>query len=336
MRLRRAIIISLPLVFLLSSVAFPATWQSTDKYLALRRQSKALMGQAATNAQADPSQSLGGVIELKGSVSGVMRTGDGSAFILNTNTQSYVIKCSDSDPQIDPGSIIRALVKIGPACMGSLSDLILIGAAWDYEITARENKEIARIQNLKKRPIISKRPMTTRGFTRQEILAGTWLDALGPYKNAIAGFNKKLTPQQAESIAACILSYSEKYDVDPRFIVAVILAESHFRVTATSRKGAMGLGQLMPGTAAGLGVSNPYDPQQNLEGSIRLIRGHLNKLSGGARWTQLTPEHISLALASYNAGPGAVRKYRGVPPYRETRAYITKISEIYKRLCGYK
>jgi soluble lytic murein transglycosylase-like protein len=98
----------------------------------------------------------------------------------------------------------------------------------------------------------------------------------------------------------------------------------------------MGLGQLMPGTASGLGVSNAYDPVQNIAGSVKLIRGHLNKITDNAAWTDTTWHDLSLALASYNAGPGAVRKYGGVPPYRETQNYIKKVISIYKELCGCK
>jgi len=145
----------------------------------------------------------------------------------------------------------------------------------------------------------------------------------GAYRNAIAKFNRRLTPKQADEITSSLLAFSWHYQVDPRLVVAVILAESHFRPDATSRAGAMGLGQLMPGTAAGLGVGNAYDPVQNIGGSIRLIRGHLDKYG-----------NLALALSAYNAGPGAVRKYGGVPPYRETQNYIRRVTSIYKALCG--
>jgi len=143
------------------------------------------------------------------------------------------------------------------------------------------------------------------------------------YRNAIHRFNPKLTGKQLDTITAGILAYSEHYGVDPRLIVAVILAESNFRTDATSRKGAMGLGQLMPGTAAGLGVGNAYDPVQNIAGCIRLMRGHLD-----------THGDLGLALACYNAGGGAVRKYGGIPPYRETQNYVRKVTQIYYALCG--
>ncbi|MCL6520346.1 MAG: lytic transglycosylase domain-containing protein [Armatimonadetes bacterium] len=143
------------------------------------------------------------------------------------------------------------------------------------------------------------------------------------YRNAIKRFNPRLSPQQLDTITASILAFSEHYGIDPRLIVALILAESNFRTNATSPKGAMGLAQLMPGTARGLGVSNPYDPVQNIAGCIKLLRSHLDKHGD-----------LSLALACYNAGAGAVKKYGGIPPYRETQNYVRKVTEIYRLLCG--
>ena len=115
----------------------------------------------------------------------------------------------------------------------------------------------------------------------------------------------------------------------------MIFAESSFNPNATSRSGAAGLGQLMPRTAASLGVNNPYDHVQNLDGSIRYLRSRLDTfadkaLPGGG----LSFDQITLALAAYNAGTGAVKKYKGVPPYRETQAYVAKIISMYRYLTG--
>jgi soluble lytic murein transglycosylase-like protein len=87
----------------------------------------------------------------------------------------------------------------------------------------------------------------------------------------------------------------------------------------------------MPGTAKGFGVTNVFDIKQNLDASLKLISGHLRKYEGRDPWDQL-----SLALACYNAGPGAVKKYGGVPPYRETTNYIRKITDLYLKLTGLK
>lgn len=107
---------------------------------------------------------------------------------------------------------------------------------------------------------------------------------------------------------------ANKYGLDPKLLVAVARAESAFNPRAVSHAGAQGLMQLMPATARGLGVANPFDPPQAVDGAARLLRD-LKAQFG----------RTDLALAAYNAGPGAVTRYGGVPPYAETRAYVAKI-----------
>jgi soluble lytic murein transglycosylase-like protein len=110
------------------------------------------------------------------------------------------------------------------------------------------------------------------------------------------------------------------HGLDPGLVLAVVSVESAFRPEAVSRKGAQGLMQLMPATAASLGVKDAFDPVENLDGGSRHL-GSLLTLYGG---------DLVNALAAYNAGAGAVARYRGVPPYRETRAYVKKVLERYQ------
>lgn len=127
-----------------------------------------------------------------------------------------------------------------------------------------------------------------------------------------------------EEVNGLIEKYSEKNGLDADFVRAVVKQESGFNEHATSHCGAAGLMQLMPGTAKSLGVENPYDAEDNVKGGTKMLAGLL-KTYGGRK---------DLALAAYNAGGGAVKKYGGIPPYGETQRYVKNVLSIYNRYKG--
>ena len=123
----------------------------------------------------------------------------------------------------------------------------------------------------------------------------------------------------AQDIDAAIDQAAARHNVDPSLVRSVVKVESNFNPNAVSRKGAMGLMQLMPSTARSLNVSNPFDPQQNVDAGVRHLRRLLDSYGGDVR----------LSLAAYNAGSGAVARSAGVPHFRETQNYVRRITNLY-------
>jgi hypothetical protein len=150
------------------------------------------------------------------------------------------------------------------------------------------------------------------------------------YKRFIKFYNSSVADTTAERIAKAIIYYSYKHGIeDDRFVAAVITIESMFNPYAVSRAGAMGLGQLMPGTASDLAVRNPYSIEENIDGSCRYLKQQLDRFRHHPRQTQ-----YELTLAAYNAGPGAVQRWGGIPPYAETKAYVVDVINVWRQISG--
>jgi hypothetical protein len=145
-------------------------------------------------------------------------------------------------------------------------------------------------------------PQAVRGFVPDEVLEEVGSAATGA------------------EVARLVEQAARRHGLDPALVLAVVSVESGFRSDAVSPKGAQGLMQLMPRTAASLGVDDALDPEQNVDAGVRHLEA-LIRLYGG---------NLTRALAAYNAGQGAVARHGGVPPYRETRAYVRRVLERYR------
>jgi Transglycosylase SLT domain len=134
-------------------------------------------------------------------------------------------------------------------------------------------------------------------------------------REAIEASDSSVEVPEIVEIEAHIREVAVRYDIPPILVAAIVEAESEFNPRAVSRRGARGLMQLMPGTASSLKVSDTFDPYENIEGGVRHLRGLMDRYHG----------NLPLVLAAYNAGEQAVMAYGGVPPYRETRRYVSRI-----------
>lgn len=150
----------------------------------------------------------------------------------------------------------------------------------------------------------------------RSILAGTAI-LLAAYQSGANGAAKK--SYDRSDLRKLVVDVSQEHGVDPKLVDALVRVESDYDPRAISRRGAQGLMQLMPDTADRLDVGDPFDPEENVRGGVREISRLVDRYAG----------NLQLALAAYNAGEGAVARYRGIPPYKETRSYVSKILTLY-------
>lgn len=144
------------------------------------------------------------------------------------------------------------------------------------------------------------------------------------YAAVLRTINPKLPAEKALAYARSVMADAWRTHLDPRFIMSIVTVESAWRANARSRVGARGLGQLMPHTAEQLGV-NAWNPAENLRGTSAYLKSLVDHFRG-------KPNATKLAIAGYNAGPKAVERYHGVPPYSETQHYVVRVLRVWKQL----
>lgn len=360
----RPVLVAMSALALLAA-ARPSHSLPTDQYLKLRRLHKTDRSIRYADVSARPADFLQKVIEVRGTVNGAIRRDSGLAFLLTLEDKSAILLEAPSadEPIVSQvnNQSVRVLARVSEAKNGNIVPLEVLGVAYDSEVSLKEEEaarkeadELARRkaeEQARQAAAANRRSYASRGGYGGQgspLLTGPVSDlarrALGDYPEALAIYpsykayihrcNKRLTERQLDDITTSLLYYSAAHKVDPRLVVAVFIAESDFDPRCTSHKGAMGLGQIMPDEAQKHRVRDPYDPMENVRASIALLKEKLVRYSEGAPDGQLTLRQVQLALAAYNAGPGAVKKYGGIPPYRETQGYIKRILKTYGELCS--
>lgn len=276
-------------------------------------------------------------LEIRGVTKGSIRSEGQAAQLLLTlpDGQSIHLTADTVPDWLESNeAVTRMIVRVYRPVESAQASYRLLAVTTDADVVAAEARaaeaarqaELRRQAEARRAPVPPPRaPRTVRNWDLAPHSAVPY------YARFIQQRNRRLSVEEANRIAQGIVGFSIKYGVDARLIMAMVMVESGFNPNATSRAGAMGLGQLMPGTARGMGVSNAYDSIENLSGTVRLVRGHLHKYK---RQTDDPFEALVLSLAAYNAGGGAVRRHGGVPPFRETRNYIQKVISAYRRFRG--
>ncbi len=281
------------------------------------------------------------VLELSGKPKGTCQIGDVTVLVLelpNGESQEVQAKAMPEWLANETGAV-RALVRCERGSGGLKATLL--AAAKEIDVLAAEEAYWRRQAEKRKasdakatKPIASRHSDTPRGRSlfgpigrgsRRTVVATSRIAPV--YAAYIQGRNPRLTADKAMGIANDLIRFSVYYGIEPQLVVAILLVESGFDPNAVSHSGAVGLGQLMPDTARWMGVRDSYDTTQNLYGMIKLLNTHMRQFN--------RPADDPLVLAAYNAGEGAVRRHGGVPPYRETQAYVQRVTAYFHKLRGY-
>ncbi|HEV2472483.1 MAG TPA: lytic transglycosylase domain-containing protein, partial [Chthonomonadales bacterium] len=296
---------------LLAAAAVPAFGSDGVHYVAAMSAYRCNPYLTYDRAVSDPSEYIGKVFELRGKVGGVASSAHGLSVMLSLqNGQAVVLTVPQSEAALMRGCDapeVRALVRVGQGGTGNVLPLQVLCVARESEVSVVESQQAYRSAVAKQaaayrllerrqwreqalRSMAGRQPVNSpsRGGYRRSLpsnasvteIANYYQTYLGPrtkpifmpYFRFIYARNQKLGIAESGEIAYHLLNFADRYNVDPVLVVCMIIAESDFNPWARSRTGAMGLGQLMPATARALGCSDPYDPVQNLDGSIRYLR----------------------------------------------------------------
>ena len=274
----------------------------------------------------------GQVIEVDGTVNGMFTSDGHTGFLLQVDpSQTLIFTMRQEDQDIAIANKVRVLARIPQE--GTVLDVIsverlsLIGQAMPGTPTPPATGKLPLPASA---PVAPSQPIVyyqgaSNTDTAPSSAGGTGMAqqpaVVQRYALKIKEYNGHIADDMATKIAATILEKSERYNVDPRLVMALVAQESRFNPYAVSHTGAMGLGQLMPSTASVLGVHDAFDISDNLDGSVRYLREQLQTFG-----------RVSLALAAYNAGPNSVKRYGGVPPYHETQNYVQVIWQNYTNI----
>lgn len=340
------------------------------QYAQLRRQLRCDLKLSYVDAQADAAKYVGKVLELRGVIGGMAEGAQSVSVMLNMEggiAPTLEVPLAEAGP-IREGSAphVRVLVRVAEGSSGNVLPLTVLAVASESEVDAQDKAanaqadlkarkaELARQERERwHQQVLKSAPRNSApsrsGYFRPQtpfappVAPPDVAQSLGPrvrdcypaYYAFINSHNRKLGANMAAQIAYYLLAFADKYNVDPRLVTAMMIAESDFDPMSTSHSGAMGLGQLMPDEVKSLGLHNGYDIKDNIYGSIVNLRSDLDSFASlGGPNGSLSIEQIRLAMATYNAGPNAVKKYKGVPPYRETQGYVKRVVRLYRQFCG--
>lgn len=303
------------------SIATAVHAASATDYAAIRAKTTIMPLQPTDQLSSLFPGHAGQAIEVEGIVSGIFTSGSSTGFLLQVDPhQTLIFTARQPDPDIALANRLRVLGNIPTA--GTVLDAVALTRLNVIAATSTTNPD-SSLTPPSTMPVEHRPPVYFFPGTRSDIAGSYGASGAGlaqrpevvqRYMQKIKAYNGHISDDVAQTIAFNILDKSEKYNVDPRLTMALIAQESRFNPNAVSHVGARGLGQLMPYTAEVLGVHNSFDISENLDGSVRYLRDQLQTFG-----------NISLALAAYNAGPKSVKRYGGVPPYRETQNYVQVI-----------